>query len=79
MDIRMLRTISSAILLAAAAGTMTSVAIADRAQAAACPFVLMQSCVAEKDKFMHTAWTNSCLAKGQGLHILYKGACKGGH
>ena len=45
------------------------------ASAKACPFVLAQYCVAEINGFKHTAWTNTCLAKIQGLRIIHKGAC----
>ena len=31
--------------------------------------------VAEKNGFKHTAWTNTCLAKVQGIKIIHKGAC----
>jgi hypothetical protein len=45
------------------------------ASAKACPYVLAQYCVAEKNGFKHTAWTNTCLAKVQGIKIIHKGAC----
>ena len=73
---RTLRAISSIALLAATAAIMTSAPRAARADAAICPYVLMQYCVAEKDKSQHTAWTNTCLAEREGLRLLYKGACK---
>lgn len=65
-------------MLGVVAGTATVVPVGNRAQAAApCPFVLFEACVKEKDGFIHTAWTNACLAKERGAKILYKGACKG--
>jgi hypothetical protein len=45
------------------------------ASAKDCPYVLAQYCVAEKNGFKHTAWTNKCLAKIQGIKIIHKGAC----
>jgi hypothetical protein len=57
--------------IAAVATAMTS----NVAAAAACPYVLAQYCVAEKNGFKHTAWTNKCLAKVQGIKIIHKGAC----
>jgi len=57
--------------IAAVAMAMTSTI----ASAKACPYVLAQYCVAEKNGFKHTAWTNTCLAKLQGIKIIHKGAC----
>ncbi len=57
--------------IAAVAMAMTSTI----ASAKACPYVLAQYCVAEKNGFKHTAWTNTCLAKIQGIKIIHKGAC----
>lgn len=57
---------------------MTSMPVVDRAEAAAiCPQYLAQYCVVEKDGFRHTAWTNPCFAKAEGLRVLHLGACQG--
>ena len=56
----------------------TTIAIPGGGRAAAdemCPFVLAMYCVAEKNGIKHTAWTNACLAKKQGIKILHPGAC----
>ena len=41
----------------------------------ACPFWVIEYCVAEKDGTKHIAWTNACLAKKQGIKLIKMGAC----
>lgn len=49
--------------------------VASRAQV--CPQFLAQYCVVEKNGFHHTAWTNPCFAKQEGLRVLHPGMCEG--
>ena len=50
----------------------TSRAVAAEAM---CPMMAIEYCVAEKDGHKHIAWTNTCLAKKQGIKIVKAGAC----
>ncbi len=50
----------------------TSRAVAAEAM---CPLMVIEYCVAEKNKTKHIAWTNPCLAKKQGITIIKAGAC----
>lgn len=68
----------AAAVLGGLAATMTVMPVGSRAEAAAiCPQFLAQYCVVEKNDFRHTAWTNPCFAKQQGLRILHAGMCEG--
>jgi hypothetical protein len=70
--------LSSLALVAAVAGATSFTPPSQSAKAQqACPFVLVLSCVVEKDGARHDAWTNSCLAKQAGLKYLHAGACEG--
>lgn len=70
--------LSALAILAGLVAAMTTVPAGNRAEAAAaCPFVLVLSCVVEKNGFRHDAWTNACLAKAAGLRYLHAGACQG--
>jgi hypothetical protein len=58
--------------------TATTISIPGGGRAQAdemCPFMVTQYCVAEKDGNKHIAWTNTCLAKKQGIKIIKAGPC----
>jgi hypothetical protein len=66
----------SAAILVGIAATLISVP-ASQAAAKACPQWAKDYCVVDKTGFRHTAQTNPCLAKKDGLRILHAGACLG--
>lgn len=68
---------TSLVLLAGFGAAMIAAPTASLAQGAApCSMAEAQYCVKGKDGSMHTAWTNACFAKKDGVKIVSKGACK---
>jgi len=68
--------LSRGVFAAALLATMATTAA--MARPTICPLFLAKYCVINKAHLIYTAWTNPCLAREQGLTVLYAGACKFG-
>jgi len=75
--VSVLRVCAFYVAVAAIAAGAIIILAGDHAQAAWCPGWMEQYCVVKKGGFPFTAWTKPCFAKEEGMHILYRGVCRG--